>query len=284
MFKIDKKLKLILLSSLISLVVVIVVVMFLVPGKTKFDNLPEEQKKIIENEFKTVLWKHIAEFFQNWMKNSEDIEKKMADDIDKIKAKYSHVDFWDLKGREIAKLDNSRAEKPDTNKKDQPEKKPEPVRVKRNDSLIIKDRQDNSKHMTIKITDLVWRKTKEKWTCTSDEYDTYYPDCKYDEFLAITFYWENSGKKPNSYSISDWAILVTRDWFEYKPLWTLSIAKIKEGYESGLESSMNPWEKWEEDLIFDINKVDLAWAVLKINRTHLRWQSNIEPDLFEFEL
>lgn len=153
--------------------------------------------------------------------------------------------------------DNSRVE---TEKKE-----PEKVykTFKKWDFWEFVDKKDASKIIKLKVNDIVWK--KEYW----DDFST---KTAKDNFLFIRIEAENIWKKPNSLSFYN-IKLITKDWFEYSIDSSEQLYKAKEWYSWCIECNMNPTWKAEQDLVFDIKKIDLAWAKIRF-----------EDDLIDFEL
>ncbi|MCD5380908.1 hypothetical protein LR004_03175 [Candidatus Gracilibacteria bacterium] len=92
------------------------------------------------------------------------------------------------------------------------------------------------------------------------------------ELLAIKFEGENTGKKETFLGFYG-TKLITKDDFEYGYKDSMQVAEPQEGLSGCIECSMNPGDKAEQYLIFDIKKIDLAGAKIRL-----------DDQLIEFEL
>lgn len=234
-------------------------------SQVKFEELPEAKQQEITDYAMWILapeiWKAMRIAFDFSLSEGERNKKmeefeKNAEKIfnEKVKTKYPNVIFSDYKEvTSKAQKDNSREET----------KTPKVYSsVKFWDSYEFNTQEEGK--MKIKINDIVW-----KWK----EYGDYMKYTAKNEFLFIRMEAENTWKKPTFKGLGN-VKLVTKDWFEYRAERTEQNPENLKGWFSGcIECELNPLAKAEQYIVFDLQKIDLAWAKLRF-----------EDDLVEFDL
>lgn len=239
--------------------------------KTEFNDLSEEKQEEITNYAMWVLapeiWKAMQIAF-DFSLSEEEQEKKMNEfkkNIEKvfeekIKSKYPNVIFWDYKEitwKSLNNKDNSREE----------EQIQEQGKIYTNIKLweYYEFNKSKDEKIKIKVNDIVW-KWKEYW-------NEWFKKTAKNEFLFIRLEAENTWKKPIFKWL--WNIkLITKDWIEFFNKTTEQNPKnLKDWYSWCIECKMNPMDKAEQYIVFDINKIDLTWAKLRF-----------EDNLIDFEL
>lgn len=84
--------------------------------------------------------------------------------------------------------------------------------------------------------------------------------------IVIRLESENVWKKPTFKWVSEYsALLITKDWMEFRPISTKQVSDRLEWYWGCISCENNPWEKNVEDIIFDIKPEQVEWAKLMIN-------------------
>lgn len=240
--------------------------------KTKFENLPIEKQEEITNYYlwkvSPILWEMITIAF-DFDLSEEEKDKKWDELVEKakkifendLKKQYSNVEFWTYEewNEETNKVDNSREEQNIL----QTENIREYTSVPFWDFYEF-DKWDDEK-IKIKVNDIVW-----KWTKIEHQYLVYTAKS---EFLLIRLEAENIWKKPTWKWLWD-VKLITKDWYEFSSSDTIQNPEnLKDWYSGCISCEMNPMEKAEQWIVFDLQKIDLAWAKLRF-----------EDDLVEFEL
>lgn len=235
--------------------------------KTKFEELPQEQQKEIQEKITSdLIWPYMQEIialaFSNMWKSESEVDKIIEEKAQTFKndlTKYLNDNYPDIEFNmeEMSKIDNSRLE-------DNKEKVFNSVKYWEFFEIINED--DSEKKIKLKVNDIVW-KWKEYTESNLFEYKAK------NEFLFIRLEAENIWKKADFISFYD-VKLITSDWYEFEKFETLQRPEnLKEWYEWCIECEMNPLSKAEQYIIFDIPKLDLTWAKLRF-----------EDRLVDFEL
>lgn len=229
------------------------------PSKKDFEDLSQEKQDEIMSLIKEeVLWPYVQEVM--WIAFDFSLSESQRDiKLKEIESKYLwrlETSIWEkypevnFNTEELMKLDNSVSEN------DIPEEEITYENVKYWDFWEIKNKNQES-NIKIKIWEIVWKgKEITEW------YSSYKATR---EFLAIYIEWENIWKKPWFISMYNKISLITKDWTEFKNKDTMQIQSPKEWYNWCIACEMNPWDKAQEIILFDINKIDLKGAKLKID-------------------
>ncbi len=236
--------------------------------KTKFEELPKEKQGEIQEKITSdLVWPYMQEIialaFSSMWKSEEENKLIINEKAEKFKndlIKYLNDNYPDIEFDidKMSKIDNSKIEDKIAEKNIKS--------VKYWEFFEIINEDDLDKKIKLKVNDIIW-----KWK-EYTESDMFKYEAKND-FLFIRLEAENSWKKPDFISFSD-AKLITSDWYEFEKFETMQRPEnLKEWYNWCIECEMNPLSKAEQYIIFDIPKVDLAWAKLRL-----------EDKLIDFEL
>lgn len=98
--------------------------------------------------------------------------------------------------------------------------------------------------------------------------DGFYTYNANNNFVKIRLQWENTGRRlwfipVNQYSI----ILHTADGYEFRPVTTIQVWRDNrpDWYVWCISCSMNPWDKWYEDILFDLSIEQVVWWQLQLS-------------------